>query len=264
MEHITALDTEIMNLVQPIEPTETTVEQPVTPTEPVKTEPEPTPTPSTPPISEIEIEGLGKVKIDDIKEWQKGNMRQSDYTKKTQEIARQREELQDAIEVFNYLKANPGLVAKLKEIDQSGLNTKIVDKASPDNELLRTVYMNQEAMKLDAEVNRLKGVYGEVDEVTLFNRARELGMNVDNIEVLYKSMAFDNNKPQAIDTNALMAQMKEQLMAELQQNRTVTQTIISQPSAPITTTPVELTPEEKKVADGMRVSYEDYAKWKNR
>lgn len=267
MENFTALDTEILQMVQPTA-TQTTpvVETPVTNTEQVATPmPETNPAPATPPISEIEIEGLGKVKLDDIKEWHKGNMRQADYTRKTQEVARQREEMQDAIEVFNYLKANPALVAKLKEIDQPGLvNTEVIDKASPQNDLLRTVWMNQESMRLDREVERLRGIYGEVNEVELFNKARDMRMDADNIEVLYKSMAYDGNKPQTIDKDALMAEMKQQLMAELQQNRTATTTIASVPAQPITTTPVELTAEEKRVADGMRMSYEDYAKWKNR
>lgn len=262
MDNITALDTEIMSLVQPTEtetPAVEVVATHVTET-PVETVPV---TETTTPLNEIEIEGIGKVTFDDIKEWQKGHMRQQDYTRKTQEVAKQRDEVKDALEVFNYLKTKPQLVEKLKTMDTDGIvDTNIMDRTSPQNDILRELWIGQETMKLDKEIDRLKGIYGDVDEVALFNKAAELNVNSDNMEVLYKAMAYDSKPQQTIDENAIVARAKAELLAELQQSRTTTGTIVTAPSAPTITTPVVLTPEEQRVARGMRMTDAEYAKWK--
>ncbi len=44
-------------------------------------------------VDEIDIDGE-KVTLDDIREWKKWNLRQADYTRKTQELAREREEIE--------------------------------------------------------------------------------------------------------------------------------------------------------------------------
>ena len=48
----------------------------------------------------MHIEGFGDYTVDELKEFKNGYLRQSDYTKKTQELARQREEANDALEVY--------------------------------------------------------------------------------------------------------------------------------------------------------------------
>lgn len=63
--------------VQPAEPVkeDTTLPQ----TDPVKEEPkEPEPTKPEPTDNSIEIEGIGRVTLDEIKEWKQGYLRQSD------------------------------------------------------------------------------------------------------------------------------------------------------------------------------------------
>src|SRR3990167_6202070 len=42
-----------------------------------------------------------------IKEWKAGHMMQSDYTRKTQELSQQRDQLKPYVELADYLKANP-------------------------------------------------------------------------------------------------------------------------------------------------------------
>ena len=73
----TALDTGTLELVQPTE--EPTVATPQGEDVPAGTEPdqstEPEPTPTT---SELELEGIGKVSLDEIREWKQGALRQSD------------------------------------------------------------------------------------------------------------------------------------------------------------------------------------------
>lgn len=70
------------------------------------TSPEPTPTPTTPstgtapaPQSFEFLDGNTPVKAtaDEVREWRKGNLRLQDYTRKTQEIAAARQELEQAL-----------------------------------------------------------------------------------------------------------------------------------------------------------------------
>jgi hypothetical protein len=51
--------------------------------------------------------------------------------------------------------------------------------------------MNQKAMVLDQEVSRLRDKYGEVDEVTLYDQMRELHLQPEQVEIVYKSLASD-------------------------------------------------------------------------
>lgn len=269
MENMTALDTQTLvdvGLVQP-EPEETQTEEPSSIEtnaidEGVAEDPQSEPIEESipTPLSEFEIDGIGKVTVDDIKEWRSGNMRQSDYSRKTQELAKQREEVGVAIEVFNYLQQNPYLLEQLTALDEKGeVDRSIINKATPENTMLRELWFNQKSMELDQKVESLKQKYGEVDETLLYNTARE--MKTDNLEMVYKAIAFDNNQ---VDRASLIEQAKNELRQELQQTRNATQTIVSgKPTQPIGV-PVALTKEEERMASVFGMSREDYAKWRDK
>lgn len=252
----TALDTGVLELVQPTaEPTvETTQGDDVA----VTTEPDQSTEPAAEPTaSELELEGIGKVTLDEIREWKQGALRQSDYTKKTQELAKQREELADAMEVYNYLQQNPQLVATLEAIEKGAVNP-VLKTTAPENSLLRDVLYNQKAMEVDMKVNALKQKYGEVDEVALFNKAAEL--RTDDLEFVYKALKFDGG---TVDQQALIEEAKRQLREELEGNKGKVQTIVgAKPGSNFQKAVASLTPEEKRVAEAMGMSPSDYLKWK--
>lgn len=275
LHEMTALDTTTMQEIGVVQPTqvteqkqvETEVEQPVQtdstePREPESTTGEvtqPETVVETEPVQELEIEGLGKVKIDDIKEWQKGNLRQSDYTKKTQELAKYREEMADAVEVYNYLRDNPNIIQTLKAIDEQGVvNQNIINKATPESDMLREVMFKQRSMELDGKLEQLKQEHGDFDAVELLNTAS--AMKTDDLEKVWKVINYDKiviNEQQAIE------KAKAQIKAELEQNRQSTQTIVSTPAQQVQQTAQVLTPDEIRVATGMGLSKEEYSKWKN-
>jgi hypothetical protein len=58
-----------------------------------------------------------------------------------------------------------------------------------------------------------------------------------------------------------VAEAKKQIMAELQQNKEVTKTLIANESVKQEPTPITLTPAQQRVARGMGISEEEYAKW---
>lgn len=265
--NITALDTntlENLGIVQPAEEeNETTINEPVTPTG----EEGGTPTPpdedteSSTPLSEIEIEGIGKVKVDEIREWQKGNMRQSDYTRKTQELAKQREEANDALEVFNYLRSNPHLIQQLQAMDENGqVNQEVLNKSTPENGMMQQLWYNQKSMEIDYKLAELKNKYGDFDEVNLLNTAKDL--RTDNLEFVLKGMNYEHKQ---IDEAALMEKAKAELKAELERNKGVVRTIATSPSSkPIVEKVSQLSEQEIRVAEGMGMSKEEYAKWKGK
>lgn len=277
MENMTALDTSTLESIGSVQPTPDTTVTPEVEGQPAQTDPieteatetDPTPEattepteptePATPALQELEIEGIGKVKIDDIKEWQKGNLRQSDYTRKTQELARQREELAEAVEVFNYLKENPQIVQALQTIDEQGIVDRgVMQKTSPENAMMKQLYYNQKSMEVDMQLDKLRDKYGEFDAVEVINMATQL--KTEDLEHAYKLVNYDKI---AVDQQKLKEQVKAELKAELEQNRFKTQTIVSAPSSQMQPNLNTLTPEEIRVATGMGLSAEDYSKWKN-
>ena len=97
---------------QPVTETKEVTEE--IPAEPTTTEGLEEKEPSTE-IEEPEFDlGNGeKVKLSQIKEWKDGGLRQSDYTKKTQELSEKRKSLEEMEKFADYLKANP---SKLKRV----------------------------------------------------------------------------------------------------------------------------------------------------
>jgi hypothetical protein len=62
---------------------------------------------------DIDLDGKTKVKLADLK---KGYMLQSDYTKKTQEIAAEKANLKEVVDIIDYLKKNPAKAERIVKI----------------------------------------------------------------------------------------------------------------------------------------------------
>lgn len=152
-----------------------------TPTDEVKDEPV---LPQT-----FEIDGE-EFSLEQIKEFKKGYMRQSDYTKKTQELARQR-----------------------KDLEEKGINPESDD--SPELQRIKKLELDLESKRLDEEVNALKGKYGDIDEVALFNECEKRGIYND-LEFVYKGMINEQPKEQ-VDIETIKQQAIEEFKRTQQQ-----------------------------------------------
>lgn len=252
----TALDTSMFQEpeVQPTtEPTQTEqVVETVAPTT-QETTTEPVATPTT-----FNIDGIGEVTADQIKEWKSGNMRQSDYTRKTQDLARERAEHKDALELYSYLRSNPHIIEALKNADTNPSSVVGSKVPSVENEMLRQVMYNQKAMETDMKLSALKQKYGEFDEVALFNKATEL--KTDDLESVYKIITYDNKQINEAD---IIAKAKAELLAELQANKNSVSTIVDTRQSQPVEQKVTLTAEQKRVASAMGMSESEYIKWMN-
>ena len=163
--------------------------------------------------SEISIEepmepgGDYTVKIDGaehqvtLEELQQGYQRQADYTRKTQELASERQRLQQAETIVNALEADPqGTLDALGGALGVQGNPGTQDDMSWEDEDPTTQRVAQleaqvayqakthRQQALDKEVTRLKGVYGEFDERELFQHA--LNNKIANLEAAYAHKNF--------------------------------------------------------------------------
>lgn len=205
----------------------------------------------------VHIEGLGDFTVDELKEFRNGYLRQSDYTRKTQELARQREEAQDALELYNYLRDNPQMVEALMKMD-NGANAQTIQRATPENAMMQQIIHTQKAMEIEMRLNELKSKYGnDIDEVALFQKANQLKTN--DLEFVYKALQYDNllaEKQQAQQTAA------NSLQAEIDANKKAVSTIVSPRQSNVVTQTPTLSADEKRVAALMGLSESDYLKWK--
>lgn len=210
---------------------------------------------NTTPVNELEIEGLGKVKIDDLKEWKQGYMRQSDYTRKTQEVAQQRKEVNDALEVYNYLKSNPHVAQALSQGDVSALQTSpVASKLSPQNKQFEDVNFRLATMELDNTLNRLKATHKDFDEIEVLKEAERIG--VTDLEFVYNSIRGKN----VDDIEArLTKKIEEELTEKIRKNGITTQTTID-PKDTSSAPNHGLSPEQIAIATKMKLTPEQYAK----
>jgi len=211
------------------------------------------------PITEIELDGLGKVKIDDIKEWKQGYMRQSDYTKKTQTIAQQRKEAEQALELYNFLKANPVIAQQIADGKPVNTANTPLNNLNPALQEVDDVRRELSNMKLDMELERLKSKYKDFDEVEVINKAAELG--IEDLEFVYKGMKADTEDNLK---ETLKKQIEAELLQKIQQNNSATQTIIAPTNVPAVDNNYGLTDAENALCEKAGWDKEAYAKNKQR
>lgn len=208
-------------------------------------------------IEELEIEGIGTVSIQDIIDWRQGNMRQSDYTRKTQELARQREELKDAIEVYDYLKSKPYLLKNIMD-GEPVYDNNLSDRLSYERQAIRNLEYKQKAMEVDQKLNDLYSKYGNIDEVALFEKATELG--TEDLEFVWKGIMNSNNAP--ANTDELKEQLRQEILAELSANKSKVRTTVNTRQTTNKTTRVHVSDDERRVAEGLGLSVSEYLKWR--
>lgn len=209
--------------------------------------------------NEIEIDGFGKVKIDDLKEWKSGYMRQSDYTRKTQEIAKLRQENQQAMEVYNYLKNNPQVAQALNNGDTSVLqNNPMFNSLNPVNSQINDLNMKLAGFELDNMINSLKGRYSDFNEVEVLQEADRLG--VTDLEFVYNAL---QGKKLPTLKQELTKEIEKSITNKIRKNGLDTQSIINSNDTNVVQG-TGLSDIEVAIAGKMGLSPEAYAKGKSK
>ena len=220
--------------------------------EPKATEPE-----------KIQIEGIGEVTLDELKN---GYLRQSDYTKKTQDVSKQRKEAEEALGFYEQVKQNPQIANQLKK---QGEIPKSLDPATAKLVDLESKYYD---LVLEKEIESLQGKYDDFEVKDVLNTAHEKG--ITNLEDAYKIVKASkqdstskNSEVEPVDTESLKEQLRKEILQELDEKNT--DTIISSNDNQSVTSSNEpkISEGEKKVAKGMfRHSKDpigDYITWRD-
>lgn len=201
----------------------------------------------------ITIDGVGEVTLDELK---KGYLRQQDYTKKTQEVARKNKEIEEAVNLFNYLKQNPQAAQRV--FPDGKLPPPLDPHFKKVQELEDKVY----DMMLEKEIESLQQKYEDFDVREVLQMAQE--KKITDLEDAYHLVK--SRKPaQTVDTEALKKELRQELLKELMEEKKATSSIIStndNQTVEDKMTP-QLTEAQRKVARGLKMTDEEYIKWRN-
>lgn len=168
---------------------------------------------SAPSYEYVNVDEIGdryvKVKVDGqeldvpVKEALSGYQRQADYTRKTQELAAQRESLQYAQTLAEALQADPAGTIELLSRHYGAAQPVANQQPDVDFEMMdpveRQVYeLNQKVQmfeqaqaqqELEREISRLSSKYQDFNPSEVINHALRTG--VTDLEAAYKQVAYD-------------------------------------------------------------------------
>jgi len=148
-----------------------------------------------------------KVKVDGqeldvpVKEALSGYQRQADYTRKTQELAAQRESLQYAETLAQALERDPAGTLDLlsrhygaaSPVNQQPSVPEFADPLERQvwelNQKITSFEQAQAQAELQQEIGRLQNQYPDFNAADVIKTALDMG--VDNLEAVYKQMAYD-------------------------------------------------------------------------
>lgn len=199
----------------------------------------------------VEIDGETYT-LDEIKN---GMMRQSDYTRKTQELANQRKDVEEAIMLQEFLKANPDALRVLQgeqsAIGNASIPNEILSSIDPIVNDIKNIKRDMQIQQIENEVTRLTTKYPDFDERIVLEKALEMG--ITDLEFVYKGL---RNEPSQED---MIAKAKAELKKELIENKGITKTVIKEEGSQNTQEDIVLTSSERRIADVFGMSAEEYA-----
>ena len=193
----------------------------------------------------------------ELEELKSGYLRQSDYTKKTQEVSRQKKEAEEAIAFYEHLKQNPQIVNQLQQ------TTNVPDRLDPTQAKVIELEAKMYDMMLEKEISDLQSKYSDFEVMDVLEVASTRGLS--NLEDAYYIVKSSKGGDITTDVNALKEQIRKELLTEINNEAEGTKTIISTQSAatPTETVLPSITPQEVKVARMMGMSEGDYIAWRD-
>ena len=203
----------------------------------------------------IDIDGQ-QISIDELKN---GYLRQSDYTRKTQELANAKRQLQQAERLYQEFNKDPELAQQLSA--QFGL-----PYVDPNQQAVMELQNRYEDLLLEREIENLQRKYQDFDTKGVLELAYQRQMpNLEDAYHLYKSYTQTQQAPQTIDVNSLKEQLRQEVLRELQSSVDTTSIIQSGGDTQMVrdNTPT-LSEAELKIAQNLRMSPIEYAKWRDK
>lgn len=228
-----------------------------------KNEPKTPVEPEEPIIEKIKI-GEEEFTPEEVAEWRQGYLRQSDYTKKTQDVANQRKELQEAVELYEYLKANPDVAKRMvEEGNDSDEGKKAYSKVDPVNNKVKILEQQIREMSLKMEVSRLENKYKDFEIMEVAKVATDAG--ITDLEKAYKLWKAEKTPetPKQVDRKALEKEIRAKILKEMKEESTISRTIIDSKATTPPSVPQEyqMSAAEMKVANAFGMDAKSYSKW---
>lgn len=224
------------------------VEQPTTP--PV-VETQPT-VEETKPIT-VEIDGK-EVTIEELKN---GYLRQADYTRKTQQLANQRKEVEDAVKLHEHLKNNPEILQQLQQV------TDVPRTLDPTQAKVIELEQKVYDMMLEREIEILQNKYPDFEVMEVLEMASQKQLtNLEDAYHLVKSSK--GGVQQTFDVEKIKEELRKELLKEIESN-VETSSIITPNGGGVVETPdtPTLSQSEIKVAASMGMTPTEYAVWRD-
>lgn len=230
-------------------------------TEEVK--PEETPVPEEPKEIEVEIDGVGKVNLDELRQ---GYMRQSDYTRKTQEIAEQKKLIEE--QVINLKNSSVGQQAPVQDYiaqqQSTGQPTPVPQELANNPFVKKITELEQRMydMALRTEIQDMRVKYDDFDVVSVLTIARDKG--ITNLEDAYR-LHKASIPATPVNTDEVREQIRREILEELSKDKQATKTLISQTDKKVAPTPdVELTEQQRRIASEFGMGVKEYASWSDK
>lgn len=235
--------------VQPVVDTPEAVQEVETSTEQVDTAPE-----AVVEEPSYEVDGE-KLTAAQIREFKKGSMRQSDYTRKTQELAQARKENVEALEVYNYLRDNPDIAKKLAEYTPE-TDGKIAKSVDPVSKEIQSLNVKFATMDIERQLADITSKDSDVSDLELLELANTNGWDVKTAYNVWRGQNVDK-----IIAKKLAEQSKN-LTKEIQSNHGITKTLVSKGDKPNANGSFGLSEAEQSMASKLGMTNEEYNKWK--
>lgn len=204
----------------------------------------------------IEIDGV-EYTLDEIKN---GYMRQSDYTKKTQELRAMERQTQEAMQFVETIRANPKLAKELsKEFELPTLD--------PDKAKLQDIENRYYDLLIEKEISELQKQYGDFNIQEVLTVARD--NNLSDLDTAYHVVqSRTQSKKPPVDVDKLKEQLRDEIMKEVkshQESNVDTSSVIQSGGGTemVKDNRPTLSAQEMKVAQGMGLSPSEYAKWRD-
>lgn len=214
----------------------------------------------------IMIEGVGEVNIEELKN---GYLRQSDYTKKTQEISNQRKEAKEALELYQKIQSDPQMAQMIKDNGAVALPSNADPTTAKINELETKLY----DMMVEKDVEILATKYQDFDVKNVLQLAIDKNLELEDAYHVWKGSSKTEKKaveketptPSQLDLESEKERIRKEVRAEIEAEKKSTRTTITSQSSqqPATAEKSKLTPGEDKVRRGMGISAEDYVTWRD-
>jgi hypothetical protein len=165
-----------------------------------------------------------------LDEARNGYLRQSDYTKKTQELAEMRQRLADAEAITEALRSDPANTLRALS-DAFGVGMDVQDDDSfmeldPDEQRIAILEQKIAAQEqaatqaaIEAELNSMHSQYGDFDDSALFAHAIKGGF--PNLRAAYADMNFNDLQARLAEIETKKAEEQKRIAAKRQAANTV-------------------------------------------